>query len=160
MSNIEFISLRKFINHFFFILVIFLALGLLRYPIFLNSDYFFNADDGLLASHILDLLNGDQFILYFPYTRKFGVTFGIISAPFIWLLGPTTLAYSLPGTLFYASYLWTTYLIAKILIPRTAYFVFILLFFTPFFITELSTHNWPHILTAFLGNLIFLLFNI
>ena len=158
MSNIEFISLRKFINHFFFILLIFLALVLLRYPIFLNSDYFFNADDGLLASHILDLLNGDQFILYFPYTRKFGVTFGIISAPFIWLLGPTTLAYALPGTLFYASYLWTTYLIAKILIPRTAYFVFILLFFTPYFITELSTHNWPHILAAFLGNLIFLLF--
>ena len=158
MSNIKFICMRKFINHFFFILLIFLALVLLRYPIFLNSDYFFNADDGLLASHILDLLNGDQFILYFPFGRTFGVTFGIISAPFIWLFGPTTLAYSLPGTLFYASYLWTTYLIAKILIPRTAYFVFILLFFTPYFITELSTHNWPHILTAFLGNLIFLLF--
>jgi len=158
MSNIEFISLRKFINHFFFILLVFLALVLLRYPIFLNSDYFFGADDGLVASHILDLLNGDQFFLYLPPRRTTGITFGLICAPFIWLLGPTTLAYSLPGTLFYASYLWTTYLIAKILIPRSSYFVFILLFFTPYIITELSAHTWPHILAAFLGNLIFLLF--
>ena len=158
MSNIEFISLRKFANNFFIILLLFLALLILRYPIFLNSDYFFLADEGLFASHILDLLNGDQFILYYPSGRTFGLTFGIICAPFIWLLGPTSLAYNLPATLFYASYLWTTYLIAKTLIPRTAYLVFILLFFTPYFITELSTHNWAHIPAAFLGNLIFLLF--
>ena len=158
MSKVEFISLRNFRNHFVFILLIFLALVLLRYPIFLNSDYFFGADDGLLASHILDFLNGDQFFLYFPPRQTTGLTFGVICAPFIWLLGPTTLAYSLPGTLFYASYFWTIYLIAKILIPRTAYFVFILLFFTPYFITQLSVHAWPHILAATLGNLIFLLF--
>ena len=158
MSNIEFISLRKFINHFFFILLIFIVLAILRYPIFLNKDYFFSGDDGLLASHILDILNGNQFIFYLPTGKTFGLTFGVFCAPFIWLLGPTTLAYSLPGTLFYASYLWTTYLIAKTLIPRTANLVFIMLFFTPYFITELSTHNWPHILTAFLGNMIILLF--
>ena len=158
MNHTMFFSLRKFINHFSFILLIFLVLVLLRYPIFLNNDYFFNGDDGLLASKTLDILNGDQFGFYLPTGKTFGLTFGIFCAPFIWLLGSTTLASSLPGTLYYALYLWTTYLIAKILIPRTAYFVFILLFFTPFFITELSTHNWPHILAAFLGNLIFLLF--
>ena len=158
MWNIEFTSLRKFASHFFVILLIFLALVLLRYPIFLNSDYFFLADEALFASHILDLLNGDQFILYYPSGRTFGLTFGIVCAPFIWVLGPTALAYNLPAALFYSLYLWTTYLIARTLIPRTAYLVFILLFFTPYFLTELTTHNWAHVPAAFLGNLIFLLF--
>ena len=158
MCNIEFIGLRKFANHFFAISLIFLVLVLLRYPIFLNSDYYFTADEGIFASHILDLLNGGPIVFYYATARTFGLTFGLITAPFIWVLGPTALAYNLPGALFYAAYLWTTYLIAKILIPRTAYLVFILLFFTPHFITAMTTHNWAHVPAAFLGNLIFLLF--
>ena len=149
MNNTKGISFHKLINHFFFTFLIFLILVLLRYPIFLNYDHFFNGDDGLLASYILDILNGNQFYFYFPTATTFGITCGVFSAPFIWFLGPTSLAYGLPGTLFYASYIWTTYLITKILIPRTAYFVFILLLFTPFYITKLSTHTWPHILVAF-----------
>ena len=81
-----------------------------------------------------------------------------MASPFIWILGPTSLAFFSPGVLYYGLYIWTTYLIAKILIPRSAYLILILMFFTPPFITSMTFHNWPHTLAAFFGNLIFLLF--
>lgn len=145
-------------THFLAVPLIFLILGLIRYPLFINSDYFFTLDEGMLASTIINLLNGGPIIFYYDTARTFGLTFGLVAAPFIWFLGPTSLAFNLPATLFYSLYLWTTYLIARILIPRTAYLVFIMLIFTPTYVTHISTHNWPHIPAAFLGNLIFLLF--
>ena len=144
--------------NFLQITFIFLILGLIRYPIFLNSDHFFTADEGILASTIIDLLNGGPVIFYYEFVKTFGLTFGLASLPLISILGPTSLAFNLPATLFYSLYLWTTYLIARILIPRTAYLVFIMLIFTPFFLTEMTTHNWAHVPAAFLGNLIFLFF--
>ena len=158
MWNIKSSGLRQFAQHFFAILLIFLILVLIRYPFFLNSNYYFTADEGILATQILDLLKGGPIVFYYATARTFGLTFGLTSAPFIWVLGPTGLAFNLPATLFYSLYLWTTYLIAKTLIPRTAYLILILMFFTPPFITELTTHNWPHVPAAFFGNLIFLLF--
>ena len=158
MRNIKFSSMRQFANHFSAILLIFLVLALIRYPVLLNSDYHFSGDEGMLASTILHLLNGGPIHFYYDFGRTFGLTFGLVSAPFIWLLGPTSLAFNLPGVLYYALYIWTTYLIAKILIPRTAYLILILMFFTPPFVTWMTMHNWPHTLVAFLGNLIFLLF--
>lgn len=158
MRNIGFSSLRQFGYHFFAIIFIFLILVLIRYPIFLNSGHHFSSDEGLLASAILNLLNGGPIVFYYDFGRTFGLTFGLASAPFIWVFGPTAMAFNLPATLFYSLYLWTTYLLAKTLAPRTAYLILILMFFTPPFITQLTTHNWPHVPAAFFGNLIFLLF--
>ena len=158
MQNNKFSSLPWFFTHFLAVLLISLALALIRYPFFLNSDYFFGSDEGMLASTILNLLNGGPIIFYFDFGRTFGLTFGLLASPFIWILGPTSLAFFSPGVLYYGLYIWTTYLIAKILIPRSAYLILILMFFTPPFITSMTFHNWPHTLSAFLGNLIFLLF--
>lgn len=158
MQNNKFSSLPWFFTHFLAVLLISLALTLIRYPFFLNSDHFFGSDEGMLASTILHLLNGGPIIFYFDFGRTFGLTFGLLASPFIWTLGPTSLAFFAPGVLYYALYIWTTYLIAKILIPRSAYLILILMFFTPPFITSMTFHNWPHTLVAFFGNLIFLLF--
>ena len=158
MQNNKFSSTSRLAIHISAVLLIFLILCLIRYPIFINSDHFFSYDEGLLASTILNLLNGGPAVFYYPTARTFGLTNGIVASPFIWIFGPTSLAYNIPATIFYSLYLWTTYLIARILIPRTAYLVFIMLIFTPNYVTYLSTHNWPHIPAAFLGNLIFLLF--
>jgi hypothetical protein len=158
MQKNKFSSMPVLATHFLAVPLIFLILVLIRYPIFANSDYFFTYDEGLLAGTILNILNGGPVVFYYETARTFGLTFGLVASPFIWFLGPTSLAFNLPATLFYSLYLWTTYLIARILIPRTAYLVFIMLIFTPNYVTNLSTHNWPHIPAAFLGNLIFLLF--
>ena len=158
MQSPKFSGIPQLATHFFTILLIFLVLALIRYPFLLNSDYHFSGDEGMLASTILHLLNGGPIHFYYDFGRTFGLTSGLVSAPFIWLLGPTSLAFNLPGVLYYAFYIWTTYLIAKILIPRSAYLILILMLFTPPFITEMTDHNWPHTLVAFFGNLIFLLF--
>ena len=144
--------------HFFSVLLISLVLALIRYPFLLNSDYFFTSDEGMLASTIVNMLNGGPIHFYYDFGRTFGLTFGLVSVPFIWILGPTSLAFNFPAVLHYALYIWTTYLIAKMLIPRTAYLILILMLFTPVFITAMTVHNWPHTQAAFLGNLIFLLF--
>lgn len=158
MEDSKLNQLRLFANHIFAISIIFLILVLIRYPYFLNGDHFFSSDEGMLGSTILDLMNGKRFSFYYDFGTTFGLTFGLVSAPLIWLLGPTSVAYNIPATLFYSLYLWTTYLIAKALIPRTAYLVLVLMIFTPSYITQLTTHNWPHVPAAFLGNCIFLLF--
>jgi hypothetical protein len=92
-----------------------------------------------LANTISNLLNGGPVVFYYDTHRTFGLTFGLVASPLIWFLGPTSLAFNLPATLFYSLYLWTTYLIARILIPRTAYLVFIMLIFTPEHISLSST---------------------
>ena len=158
MQDSKLNQFRLFANHIFAISIIFLILALIRYPYFLNGDHFFTGDEGMLGSTILDLMNGKRFAFYYDFGTTFGLTFGLVSAPLIWLLGPTSVAYNIPATLFYSLYLWTTYLIAKALIPRTAYLVLVLMIFTPSYITELTTHNWPHVPAAFLGNCIFLFF--
>jgi len=158
MQDSKLNQFRLFANHIFAIAIVFLILALIRYPYFINGDHFFTSDEGMLGSTILDLMNGERFAFYYDFGNTFGLTFGLVSAPLIWLLGPTSVAYNLPATLFYSLYLWTTYLIAKTIIPRTAYLVLVLMIFTPSYITELTTHNWPHVPAAFLGNCIFLLF--
>ena len=158
MRNTKFSSMPQLATHFFAVLLISLVLALIRYPFLLNSDYLFSSDEGMLANTILNLLNGGPIHFYYDFGRTFGLTSGLVSAPFIWILGPTSLAFFVPGVLYYALYVWTTYLIAKILIPRTAYLILILMVFTPPFVTYMTVHNWPHTLVAFLGNLIFLLF--
>ena len=158
MQNKKYTNIPRLAIHFSAVLLIFFILCLIRYPIFINSDHFFTGDEGLLGGTILKLLNGGPTVFYYPTAKTFGLTNGLVASPFIWFFGPTSLAYNIPATIFYSLYLYTTYLIARILIPRTAYIVFIMLFFTPNYVTHLSTHNWAHIPAAFLGNLIFLLF--
>jgi hypothetical protein len=158
MRAIEFVSLRKLAIHTFAISILYIALALIRYPYLLNGDHFFTADEAMLASTIYGLINGEPIVFYYDFGRTFGLTFGLISAPLMWVLGPTALAFHLPGMLYHALYIWTTFLIAKIVIPRTAYLILVLMFFSPSFITQMTIHNWPHILVAFMGNLIFLLF--
>jgi hypothetical protein len=158
MQILKFSKLRLFASHFFPIALLFLFLGFFRYPLLLNSEYTFNGDEGLLASTIWDIFNNGSIIFYYDIGRTFGLTFGLAAVPFMWFLGPTSLAFNLPAPLFYALYVWTTFLVAKKLIPRTAYLVLILMLFTPFRITELTMYNWPHVPAAFLGNCMFLLF--
>jgi hypothetical protein len=150
-----FISLA---SHFIPITLIFAAAVLIRYPIFFNSDHFFTADEGLMVNTIMNMLEGGSIVFYYDYARYFGLTGGMLAVPFMWVLGFNTMAFNLPATLFFSLYLWTLYLIAREIIPGMALLVLMLLLVSPPFVTEMTTHNWPHIASAFLGNLIFLLF--
>ncbi len=147
-----------FASHFIPIAFIFVAAVLIRYPIFFNSDHYFTADEGLMVNTIMNLLEGGPIVFYYDYARYFGLTGGILAVPFMWVLGFNTMAFNLPATLFFSLYLWTLYLIAREIIPGMAFLVLMLLLISPPFVTQMTTHNWPHIASAFLGNLIFLFY--
>jgi hypothetical protein len=158
MKKFLFSPSLSFASHFIPITFIFAAAVLIRYPIFLNSDHYFTADEGLMVNTIMNLLEGGSIVFYYDYARYFGLTGGMLAVPFMWVLGFNTMAFNLPATLFFSLYLWTLYLIAREIIPGMALLVLMLLLISPPFVTEMTTHNWPHIASAFLGNLIFLLF--
>ncbi len=147
-----------FIRHLALITAIFSVSILIRYPVLINSDHFFTGDDGMMANTILRLLAGDPIVFYYDSVKYMGLTFGLTSVPFMWILGIKTVAYQLPATLFYSLYVWTNYLLAKFIAPRTALLLLVLMLIPPSTITFMSTHNWPHIPAAFFGNVIFLLF--
>ena len=147
------------ISHLIPIVLIFIISVLIRYPIFINNDHFFTSDEGVMANTIINLLNGGPIVFYYDYARYFGLTGGLLAVPFMYFLGfDNTMAFNLPATLFFSLYLWTLYLIAKTIIPSRAILVLVLLLFAPPFVSQMTTHNWPHIGSAFLGNLIFLFF--
>ena len=158
MKSIQMPSFLSVIRHLVLILFIFFVSILIRHPLLINSDHFFTPADGLMANTILRLLAGDPIVFYYDFVKYMGLTFGLASVPFMWILGVKTVAYQLPATLFYSLYVWTNYLLAKALAPRTAPLVIALMLISPPHITEMSTHNWPHIPAAFFGNVIFLLF--
>ncbi len=147
-----------FIRHLALITAIFSVSILIRYPVLINSDHFFTPDDGMMANTILRLLAGDPIVFYYDSVKYMGLTFGLTSVPFMWILGIKTVAYQLPATLFYSLYVWTNYLLAKFIAPRTALLLLVLMLIPPSTITFMSIHNWPHIPAAFFGNVIFLLF--
>ena len=158
MKKFLFSPFLSFASHFIPIAIIFAAAVLIRYPIIFNSDHFFTADVGLMANTIMNILEGGSIVFYYDYARYFGLTGGILAVPFMWIFGFNTMAFNLPATLFFSLYLWTLYLIAREIIPGMAFLVLMLMLISPPFITQMTTHNWPHIASAFFGNLIFLLY--
>jgi hypothetical protein len=158
MKKFLFSPFLSFVSHLIPITLIFAAAVLIRYPIIFNSDHFFTADEGLMANAIMNMLEAGSIVFYYDFARYMGLTGGMLAVPFMWILGFNTMAFNLPATLFFSLYLWTLYLIAKEIVPGMAVLILILLLISPPFVTVMTTHNWPHIASAFLGNLIFLLF--
>jgi hypothetical protein len=158
MKKYLFVPFISCASHLVPIIFIFAFSVLLRYPYFLNNDHFFSADMGLMANTIIDMLNGGPIVFYYDFARYFGLTGGVLAVPIMWLLGFNTMAFSLPGTLFFSLYAWTLYLIAKSIVPREALLILILILFAPPSVVRITAQNWPHFSTAFLGNLIFLFY--
>jgi hypothetical protein len=158
MKKFLFSPFVSFVSHLIPITLIFAVAVLIRYPIFFNSDHYFTADEGVMVNTIMNMLEGGSIVFYYDYARYFGLTGGMLAVPFMWVLGFNTMAFNLPATLFFSLYLWTLYLIAREIIPGMALLVLMLLLISPPFVTQMTTHNWPHIASAFLGNVIFLLF--
>ena len=158
MKKFLFSPFLSFASQFLPIAIIFAAAVLIRYPIIFNSDHFFTSDEGVMANTIMNMLEGGSIVFYYDYARYFGLTGGILAVPFMWIFGFNTMAFNLPATLFFSLYLWTLYLIAREIIPGMAFLVLILILISPPYVTQMTTHNWPHIASAFFGNIIFLFF--
>jgi hypothetical protein len=140
------------------ILGIFVASIVVRLPSLINADYSFGYDEAFMAVAILELMNGAPIFFNYEGVSYHGVLGGLTAIPFMKFLGVEPLAYQLPAVLYYSLYVWSTYLLAKIIIPSMAFLVVVLMVIPPPEILGITMNNWPHTEVAFLGNIIFLLF--
>ena len=140
------------------ILAIFAFTVFVRIPALASADHFLGYDESFMAAAILELMNGGS--IFFNYEGVFyhGILGGLTAIPFMQLLGVGALAYKLPGSLYYALYVWSSFLLAKKIVPRAAFFVVLLMLFPPPAIFDITLNNYPHTEIAFIGNILFLLF--
>ncbi len=130
----------------------------IRLPALNNADYFFGSDEAFMAVAILELMNGSPMFFNYEGVTYHGVLGGLTAIPFMKILGVGPLAYALPASLYYSLYVWSTYLLAKIIVPRMAFLVVVLMIVPTPEVLIITLNNWPHTEIAFLGNIIFLLF--
>jgi len=131
---------------------------IVRLPALMNADYTFGYDEAFMAVAILELMNGAPIFFNYEGVSYHGVLGGLTAIPFMKFLGADPLAYQLPAVLYYSLYVWSTYLLAKIIVPGMAFLVVVLMIIPMPEVLGITLNNWPHTEVAFLGNIIFLLF--
>ena len=145
-------------GHLLAVCFLFIITAFLHFPLLLNSPLILQFDEGIQAAEIIRLMKGEAFFFYFDYARYHGILHGFFAIPFFWLLGTSAMAYKLTAILFYAAYIWTTYLLAKIINKSVALISLLLLVVPSPALSFLATHNWQNSIIIVLGNIIFLLF--
>tara|TARA_B100000315_G_scaffold80981_1_gene74245 strand:+ start:2024 stop:3907 length:1884 start_codon:yes stop_codon:yes gene_type:complete len=140
------------------ILAIFAFTVLVRFPALANADYLLDGDETFMAVAILELMNGGSVFFNYEGAPYHGILGGLTAIPFMQFLGTGSLAYKLPGSLYYSLYVWSSFLLAKKIVPRAAFFVVLLMLFPPPIILNITLKNYPHTEIAFIGNILFLLF--
>jgi hypothetical protein len=137
---------------------LFLITAFLHYPLLLNAPLVLQFDEGIQAAEIIRLMKGEAFFFYFDYARYHGILHSLFAIPFFWLMGISAMAYKLPAVLFYAAYVWTTYLLAKTINKGVALISLFLLIVPSPALSFLATHNWQNSIIIVLGNLILLFY--
>ena len=152
MNFLKKFSANKIVFHCIFIAVVYVILLIIRIPILINADSFLSPDEGFMASDMLDLMNGGPFSFSMENVSYEGVIPQLTAVPFFWIFGISSLTYKLPGILFYATYIWTFYLLVKRLNSKIAWISVFLLIFCPPVILDLSTLNYSSFIVASMGN--------
>ncbi len=119
--------MNRVVIHCCGILGIFVVSIFIRLPALNNADYFFGSDEAFMAVAILELMNGSPMFFNYEGVTYHGVLGGLTAIPFMKILGVGPLAYALPATLYYSLYVWSTYLLAKIIVPRMSFLVVVLM---------------------------------
>ena len=107
MNLLKNLSVNKIVFHCMFIAAIYVILLIIRIPILINADSFLSADEGFIASDMLDLMNGGPFYFSMENVSYEGVIPQLTAVPFFWIFGISSLTFKLPGIFFYATYIWT-----------------------------------------------------
>jgi len=151
-------NIQIYSGHLLAIFALFLITTFVHFPLLLNSPLLLQFDEGIQASEIIQLMKGEAFFFYFDYARYHGILHGVFAIPFFLLFGTSAIAYKLPAILFYAIYIWTTFLLAKTINKNVALISLFLLVIPSPALSFLATHNWQNSIIIVLGNLILLLY--
>jgi len=148
---------KPFFRQAFLLIMIWAVLLVLRVPILANANLYLDADEGFMATHMVESIKSGNFSLYFERVRYTGNFNAYLVLPFFLIMGFTALAFKLPAVLCYGLYVWTFYLLAKRYRKDIALTVAIFMVFCPPAILDLSTRNIIQILIGIFGNVLFLL---
>ena len=160
-------KMKQIFLHCCGILAIFAFTVLVRFPVLANADYFLDHDTSFMAAAILELMNGGAIFFNYEEVNYHGIVGGLTAIPFMQFLGTGALAFNLPGSLYYALYVWSSFLLTRKIaayhVPfhqtnRAAFFVVLLMLFPPPLILNITVRNYTHTEIAFIGNIIFFLF--
>tara|TARA_B100000315_G_scaffold245802_1_gene272275 strand:+ start:725 stop:2701 length:1977 start_codon:yes stop_codon:yes gene_type:complete len=160
-------KMKQIFLHCCGILAIFAFTVLVRFPALANADYFLDHDTSFMAAAILELMNGGAIFFNYEEVNYHGIVGGLTAIPFMQFLGTGALAFNLPGSLYYALYVWSSFLLTRKIaayhVPfhqtnRAAFFVVLLMLFPPPLILNITVRNYTHTEIAFIGNIIFFLF--
>ena len=148
---------KPFFRQAFLLIMIWAVLLVLRVPILANANLFLDADEGFMATHMVESIKSGNFSLYYERVRYSGNFNAYLVLPFFLIMGFTALAFKLPAVLCYGLYVWTFYLLAKRYRKDIALTVAIFMVFCPPAILDLSTRSILQIIIGIFGNVLFLL---
>ena len=148
---------KPFFRQAFLLIMIWAVLLVLRVPILANANLYLDADEGFMATHMVESIKSGNFSLYYERVRYSGNFNAYLVLPFFLIMGFTALAFKLPAVLCYGLYVWTFYLLATRYRKDIALTVAIFMVFCPPAILDLSTRNILQIIIGIFGNVLFLL---
>jgi len=137
---------------------IYVVLFFISYPVLINADIATTGDEAYHFRQILEFLQG-RFFLYYDNVTYAGILEGLAAIPFFWIFGVSFMAFKIPSILFFGLFIWSSFILARIIRPKMAWiWLSMLLFPSTLVVNEILTVNYCNSLTFFLANLILINF--
>ena len=135
---------------------IYIFLFFLCYPVLINADISTSGDEAYHFRQIIEFLEG-RFFLYYDNVTYAGILEGLAAIPFFWVFGVNFMAFKIPSIIFFGLFIWSSFILARIIQPKMAWVWLSMLLFPPtLVVNEILTLNYCNSLTFFLASLIFL----
>ncbi len=137
---------------------IYFILILICYPVLINADIETSGDETYHFRQILEFMEG-RFFLYYDNVTYSGILEGLAAIPFFWIFGVNFMAFKLPSILFFGLFIWSSFVLARMIQPMVAWiWLTLLLFPSTVMVNHILTLNYCNSLTFFLANLILIYF--
>ena len=137
---------------------IYIILFFISYPVLINADAATTGDESYHFRQIIEFLQG-RFFLYYDNVTYAGILEGLAAIPFFWIFGVNFMAFKIISILFFGLFIWSSFILARLIQPKMAWVWLGLLLFPPtLVVNEILTVNYCNSLTFFLANLILINF--
>ena len=145
---------QTYLFHALFIFTATILLFIIILPSLAKTSLQLNSDLAFHAREIWELMQGRDFFFYYEEINYHGILDGLAAIPFFKLMGFYPIPFSLPSIVFYALFIWTTFLIVRTFDSTSGWIASILLLFPPMWVADyVVAQNTICSLIAFLGNL-------
>ena len=150
--------MRPILVNGFLVAAIFSFLCFLSYPLLMNADFLLGWEEAQLINRVMDMVQGGPVFFYYEGVSYQGILDSLFALPFFYIFGVNTLALKLSSLGLFALYIWSCFILAKLIDRTIIWVVLIFLLFPPISLL-LTTYTYgSYALICFLGNIILILF--